>query len=251
MPRLRARRPSLPSPRIRTSRRMRARGRWRPGNATWASAGVSKTSTVRFASLSSSLQRLPESQSSGCSMSAVRRRYAAKIVSPAAFSSRDRLDVCSGSGCCGQGGHPGVSGATFASRSRSALVYVPLGSFPPPQPASVMATTNVAIPPHRDLVTARHSLQQCASDKPPAARPAARWARGTVLARGLGAVPSRRGMPAPAGATKRARVRGLERDRALMRACAPLARLGDPWLEEGRVARLRRRRLHHHQHMRR
>ena len=31
MPRLRARRPSPPSPRLRTSRRIRARGRWRPG----------------------------------------------------------------------------------------------------------------------------------------------------------------------------------------------------------------------------
>ncbi len=148
-----------PDPRTRTSRRMRVRGRWRPGMQHWRPQWCPETPTTRFASLSSSTHLLYEPQSSCCSMSAVLLRYAAKIGSLAATSSADSpLEGCFGSGFCGQGGHPGVRGATFASRSASAALYVPLGSVPSPQPASVTATRDAASPLNLNLVTRRHTF---------------------------------------------------------------------------------------------
>ena len=91
-------------------------------------------------------------------MPAVLRRYSAKIGSFAAASSADSLEGCFGSGFCGEGGHPGVCGARFASRWTSAALYVPLGSLLPPlQPTSVTATRDAAIPLHLEFVTRRHS----------------------------------------------------------------------------------------------
>ena len=75
MPRLRVRRLSLPSPRIRTSRRMRVRGRWRPGTRR----GRRQRCEDSDDEVSRACPRLPTCcRASLCgSISAVLRRYSA------------------------------------------------------------------------------------------------------------------------------------------------------------------------------
>ena len=72
--------------------------------------------------------------------------YAEQLIgSFAAIASGDSpLEGFFGSGFSGHAGHPGVRGATLASRTASAALYVPLGSLPPPQPARVTAVRDAA-----------------------------------------------------------------------------------------------------------
>ena len=158
MPRLRARRPSLPSPRIRTSRRMRVRDRW--------SRGRTRARRQRYRRLGRRGFRACRRRPTCCQSRPV-ARYQPSCVDTRRRSglsrrpppATPRLGAASAPAAAATATSQAFDGATFASRPASAACKC-AGS-PPPQPATPAASKTELTAIDAETVTTRTTFEPC------------------------------------------------------------------------------------------